>query len=212
MIAVPYKILANVIFVYWQTATPSKHVSTPTADKGRFLYVLIIMEPCRWGTVIWRLSGRRKSTRYKPNSSTESEIPSRPPAWWQRNMCASHLVCMLTVISTRAHTVFPGLSLLFGQLLEEAGFSCTSEESTTSRVAAGVQTRGPQAASAAKACWAAVAQCLCRQSLTQLNSASKRLHWVTFSFITTTLWLTLIQSQTHCCGIAHSLMAIIGGM
>lgn len=51
MIAVPNKILANVIFVYWQTAnsvlfkttSPSKHIRTRTADNGRFLYVLIIM-------------------------------------------------------------------------------------------------------------------------------------------------------------------------
>lgn len=38
-------------------------------------------------------------------------------------MCVSHLECVLTVISIRANTVFPGLNLLFGQLLEEVGFS-----------------------------------------------------------------------------------------
>lgn len=47
----------------------------------------------------------------------------------QYNMCASHLVCMLTVISIGAHTVFPGLNLLFGRLRAEVGFSCTSEGS-----------------------------------------------------------------------------------
>lgn len=48
----------------------------------------------------------------------------------QYNMCASHLVCMLTVISIGAHTVFQGLNLLFGQLSEEVGFSFTSEGSS----------------------------------------------------------------------------------
>lgn len=41
----------------------------------------------------------------------------------QYNMCAAHLVCMLTVISIRAYTVFQGLNLLFGQLSEEVVFS-----------------------------------------------------------------------------------------
>lgn len=164
MIAVPYKILANVLFVYWQTAnsvlfkttSPSKHIRTRTADNGRFLYVLIIIEPCLWGTVIWRLSGRRKSTGYKPNSSAESEIPSRPPAWWQCNVWFPSGVHTHCNQHESAHCVSRAQPLIWR--LEEAGFSCTSEESTASRVAAGVQTRGPQAASAAKACWAAVAQ------------------------------------------------------
>lgn len=47
----------------------------------------------------------------------------------QYNMCAFHLVCMLTVISIGAHTVFPGLNLLFGRLRAEVGLSCTSEGS-----------------------------------------------------------------------------------
>ena len=40
----------------------------------------------------------------------------------QYNMCASHLVCMLTVISIGAHTVFPGLNLLFGTAKFGSGF------------------------------------------------------------------------------------------
>lgn len=46
------------------------------------------------------------------------------------SMSDSHLVCMFTVISTGAHTVFRGLGLLFGRLSEEVVFSCTCERSS----------------------------------------------------------------------------------
>ena len=48
----------------------------------------------------------------------------------QYNMCASHLVCMFTVISIGVYTVIRGLNLLFGRLSEEVVFSCTSKGSS----------------------------------------------------------------------------------
>lgn len=59
-----------------------------------------------------------------------AQVYFRPHSY---NMCASHLVCMFTVISTGAYTIFQGLNLLFGRLSEEV-------------VSYLFQTRWPQAA------------------------------------------------------------------